>query len=309
MTPELFDAGDRLRNVADIVRTLIGSRIQLLITPPAEAAYTLADRGQFDTAIVNMAINARDAMDGEGTLTIDVRPVAGIPAIRGHHPVPGDFVAVTIADTGTGIAAGDVDRIFEPFFTTKGVGSGTGLGLSQVIGFAKQSGGDVHVTSTTGEGTTLTLYLPRVHPAAAELASPELVSVPSDGEGTCVLVVEDNEQVGAFATQALRELGYDIVLVADGARALAELEGGRDRFNIVFTDVVMPGMSGIELAGEVRRLYPRVPVVLTSGYSHVLAQNCSHGLELLHKPYSVEQLSRVLGKALGRQGARATVEA
>ena len=119
LTPELFDAGESLQNVADIVRTLIGSRIRLLFTPPSDATFTLADRGQFDTAIVNMAINARDAMGGEGTLTIEVGPVSGIPAIRAHDPVCGDFIAVTITDTGTGIAEGDVDRIFEPFFTTK----------------------------------------------------------------------------------------------------------------------------------------------------------------------------------------------
>ncbi len=309
LTPELFDAGDSLRNVADIVRTLIGSRVRLMITSPAEAAYTLADRGQFDTAIVNMAINARDAMGGEGALSIEVRTACGIPAIRGHHPVGGEFMAVTIADTGTGISEGDVDRIFEPFFTTKSVGSGTGLGLSQVIGFAKQSGGDVHVHSKAGEGTTFTLYLPRAYPATGEVAPTEQVRGPDDGTGTCVLVVEDNEQVGAFATQALRELGYDIVLASDAARALAELEAGWDRFDVVFSDVVMPGMSGIDLASEVRRRHPDVPVVLTSGYSHILAQTGAHGFELLHKPYSVEQLSRVLGKALKRHGPRATVEA
>ena len=303
LTPELFDAGDSLRNVADIVRTLIGSRVQLRITPPLEPAYTLADRGQFDTAIVNMAINARDAMDGEGTLIIEVKPVRGIPAIRGHHPVAGEFVAVTITDTGTGISESDVDRIFEPFFTTKGVGSGTGLGLSQVIGFAKQSGGDVHVDSRPGEGTTFTLYLPHSYPGTSRVAPLDQVDAPSNGAGTCVLVVEDNEQVGAFATQALRELGYESVLASDGACALAELEAGYDRFHIVFSDVVMPGMSGIDLAGEVRRRHPGVPVVLTSGYSHVLAQTGAHGFELLHKPYSVEQLSRVLGKALARRGS------
>jgi signal transduction histidine kinase len=121
--------------------------VELVLKLPDEPIFTRADRGQFDTAIVNMAINARDAMNGEGVLTIEVGPAAGIPAIRRHHSVNGDYIAVTIRDTGTGIAAEDVDRIFEPFFTTKAVGAGTGLGLSQVIGFAKQSGGDVRVTS------------------------------------------------------------------------------------------------------------------------------------------------------------------
>ena len=303
LTPELFDVGHSLSEVTGIVRTLIGSRVRLDFVAPSEPTFILADRGQFDTAVVNMAINARDAMNGEGALTIATGAVAGIPAIRGHAPVEGDFIAVTVTDSGAGIAEADVDRIFEPFFTTKAVGEGTGLGLSQVIGFAKQSCGDIRVESTPGRGTTFTLYLPRAYPQSdrTEDFVPDATRV--DGAGVRVLVVEDNDQGGTFATQALRELGYESVLASDGTRALAELSAGADRFQIVFTDVVMPGMSGVELAGEVRRLYPALPVVLTSGYSHVLAQNGTHGFELLHKPYSVEQLSRILLKALGWHGA------
>ena len=299
LTPELFDVGHSLSEVIGIVRTLIGSRVRLAFAPPADPTFILADRGQFDTAVVNMAINARDAMDGEGTLTIATGAVAGIPSIRGHAPVAGDFIAVALTDSGSGIAEADVERIFEPFFTTKPVGQGTGLGLSQVIGFAKQSGGDVRVDSAPGRGTTFTLYLPRAYPRAGEVEEAGEEPARADGDGARVLVVEDNEQVGAFATQALRELGYHSVLASDGARALAELAAGADRFQVVFSDVVMPGMGGVELAGEVRRLHPGLPVVLTSGYSHVLARNGAHGFELLHKPYSVEQLSRVLRKALG----------
>ena len=306
LTPELFDAGESLADVATMVRTLVGSRIRLEIDAEPGAAWTLADRGQFDTAIVNMAINARDAMDGEGTLTVRAEPVTAIPPIRGHAPAAGDFIAVSVADTGTGIAPENVERIFEPFFTTKDVGAGTGLGLSQVIGFAKQSGGDVRVDSEAGVGTTFTLYLPRARPAAAAAEGAPEAAV--SGEGTCVLVVEDNEQVGAFATQALRELGYDSVLALDARAALAELESDRDRFHVVFSDVVMPGMSGVDLAAEIRRRHGAVPVVLTSGYSHVLAQNADHGFELLHKPYSMEQLARVLGKTIGAP-ARAGADA
>lgn len=175
------------------------------------------------------------------------------------------------------------------------VGAETGLGLSQVIGFAKQSGGDIQVESRSGQGTTFTLYLPRAQPGDAHAAQ---TVKPAGGmageEDTCVLVVEDNEQVGVFATETLRELGYDSVLATDAAQALTTLEQGRDRFQIVFSDVVMPG---IEFAGEVRRRYAGLPAVLTSGYSHVHAQSGSHGFELLHKPYSLEQISRILRKA------------
>ena len=297
LKPSLFDAGQSLHEVAEMVSTLTGSRIALDIKVPDDTYYIVADRSQFDTAIVNMGVNARDSMNGEGRLTITTGPVSGIPAIRSHEPVIGDFIAVTVADTGAGIQAEDLSRIFEPFYTTKGVGEGTGLGLSQVIGFAKQSGGDIRVESVVGEGATFTLYLPRAYPdGGTPLDDQEALNV--SGGGACILVVEDNEQVGDFATQALKELGYDSVLALDARQALTELEKDCSRFHVVFSDVVMPGMNGLELGEEVRRRHPDVPIVLTSGYSHVLAQNGKHGFELLHKPYSIEQLSCVLHKAI-----------
>ena len=301
LKPEIFDAGASILEVASMVRTLTGARIVLETRAPPEPCMVLSDRSQFDTAIVNMSINARDAMGGEGKLSIAVGPVSGIPALRSHPPITGDFVAVAITDTGTGIAEDEIARIFEPFFTTKQPGQGTGLGLSQVFGFAKQSDGDIRVESKVGQGTTFTLYMPRVMDGSPEpVPKPDLCAA-VDGKGICVLVVEDNKAVGAFATQALSELGYDSVFASDAAQAMVELERDCSRFHIVFSDVVMPGTSGLELGRQIRHLYPTIPVILTSGYSHVLAQNGNHGFELLHKPYSIEQLSRVLRKAIAWQ--------
>jgi two-component system NtrC family sensor kinase len=166
-----------------------------------------------------------------------------------------------------------------------------------VFGFAKQSGGEVIVASEVGKGSTFTLFLPRVPGDERQppLASEE--TPPVEGEGMSVLVVEDNAEVGRFATDALAELGYATTLVDNATHALEELAIDADLFDVVFTDVVMPGMTGIELAQEIRRHHRDLPVVLTSGYSHVLAQNGSYGFELLQKPYSIEQLSRVLQKA------------
>ncbi len=223
-----------------------------------------------------------------------------MPASRAHAVVEATFVAVSLTDTGTGIPAEALERIFEPFFTTKGVGKGTGLGLSQVYGFAKQSGGEVMVESQVGKGSTFTLYLPEVTAPTDVVAESEPEPL-VDGHGTRVLVVEDNQDVGTFTTQTLAELGYVTVWAPDAEHALQRLAESADHFDIVFSDVVMPGMGGIELGQEVRRLYPSLPVVLTSGYSHVLAQNGTYGFELLHKPYSVEQLSRVLRKAASWQ--------
>ncbi|WP_342112346.1 ATP-binding protein, partial [Methylobacterium sp. SI9] len=220
-----------------------------------------------------------------------------IPAVRTHPAVTGPYVAVSLSDTGSGIPPERLNHIFEPFFTTKEVGKGTGLGLSQVFGFTKQSGGEVTVESEVGEGTTFTLYLPRVSGASRKPADTVLPDILIVGHDTRVLVVEDNADVGSFSVQALIELGYLPILAANAGEALAELAKDVDGFDVVFTDVVMPGMNGVDLAKEIRRLHPGLPVILTSGYSHVLAQEGTHGFPLLHKPYSVEQLSQTLNVA------------
>ncbi|WP_128563566.1 hybrid sensor histidine kinase/response regulator [Methylobacterium crusticola] len=295
LQPKVFDACESVRALSDMMVTLIGSRIGIVTDLPAQACSVNADPSQFDTALVNMAVNARDAMGGEGRLTISVRVVDAMPAVRAHPAAQGPFVAVAISDTGSGIPEEHLAQIFEPFFTTKVIGQGTGLGLSQVFGFTKQSGGEVLVESVLGQGTTFTLYLPRALDAvqAASGLEPEPLI---DGHGTYVLVVEDNAAVGTFAVQTLNDLGYQSVLTSNALEALAELTKDADRFDVVFSDVVMPGMDGIELARRIRDAYPGLPVLLASGYSHVLAQTGTAGFDLLHKPYSIEQLSRLLRK-------------
>ncbi|WP_129586218.1 PAS domain S-box protein [Sphingomonas montana] len=301
LKPEIFDTGESVRAVSDMIRTLTGSRITVAVRLAPEPCYIDADRSQFDTAVVNMAVNARDAMDGEGALTITVGTTSRMPAIRTHPSITGRFVTIALTDTGSGIPADRIDQIFEPFFTTKGIGEGTGLGLSQVFGFAKQSGGDIFVESREGHGATFTLYLPQVTPDDRTLSNMAGDDAPSIGEDACVLVVEDNPDVGMFATQALLELGYQTVLAMDGQKALAELAASAERFDVVFSDVMMPGMSGIELGQEIARLYPTIPVILTSGYSEVLAQTGTHGFELVRKPYSIDELSRALRKLVRRR--------
>jgi PAS domain S-box-containing protein len=282
LDPEVFDAAERLRRIRDMVKTVAGATVELDMGTDCEGCFVEADAGQFETAIINLAVNARDAMAGEGKLTLRVRRDAG-------------EVAVSVCDTGSGIAPEALPHIFEPFFTTKEVGKGTGLGLSQVYGFAKQSGGDVEVESAPGQGTTFTLLLPRVAPCA-EGGSEARLPPETPARGLRILVVEDNVQVGEFAMQLLHELGHQPVLAGNGEAALTRLEAQAAEFDLVFTDVVMPGMTGIELAQAVRRRWPGLRVVLTSGYSHVLAEQGSQGFELLRKPYSVERLAAVLGR-------------
>ncbi len=295
LKPEVFDVADRLRGITDMLRTIVGARIEIVTVIACEACHVEADASQFETALVNMAVNARDAMDGEGTLTLRVEGLSHMPAIRGHGGGSGEYAAIAISDTGAGIPPDKLPHIFEPFFTTKEVGKGTGLGLSQVYGFAKQSGGDIDVKSELGKGTTFTLYLPRVDADPDEDEVGTSRAEPEEhGRGRRVLIVEDNVDVGQFSTQTLQDMGYETTWAANGDEALKVLEKIGAAFDVVFSDVVMPGTSGVELGQEIRRRFPSLPVVLTSGYSHVLAEEGRHGFELLHKPYAAEELSRVL---------------
>jgi len=297
LKPEVFDARSRLGSVAEMLDSVTSVRIRVATDVPDGPCLVRADVSQFETALVNMAVNARDAMEGAGELTIAIRAEAAMPAIRGHAGAPGPFVAVALTDTGGGIALEDQARIFEPFFTTKEVGKGTGLGLSQVFGFAKQSGGDVAVESEPGR-TTITLFLPQARPD--ELPGDQSIAdeTEAEGKGLCVLVVEDNIEVGRFSTEMLEEFGYSTVWVASAEEALDRLGDDGDGFDVVFSDVVMPGMGGIELARLLKRRLPDMPVILASGYSHVLVQEGAYGFELVQKPYSAEEVTRVLRKAV-----------
>jgi CheY-like chemotaxis protein len=241
-------------------------------------------------------------MEDEGRLTISVERAQSIPALRGQAGRSGDFVAISVADTGCGIAAEHIAAIFEPFFTTKEVGKGTGLGLSQAFGFAKQSEGDIEVRSVLGQGATFTIYLPQ---AVAPISEAEIAAIAGEatttGRGYRVLVVEDNDDVGQFSTELLEDLGYIVRRVANANAALGILAENEFAVDLVFSDVIMPGMNGVELAGVIRERYPGLPVVLTSGYSNVLAENADRGFELIQKPYSVEALSRILRKAMAEK--------
>ena len=244
------------------------------VEAPATLFHTQADTNQFETALINMAVNARDAMEGEGTLTFRVEGVSEVPAVRGHAGATGDFVVVSVEDTGAGIPDDRLPNIFEPFFTTKDVGKGTGLGLSQVFGFAKQSGGEITVQSQEGRGTVFQLYLPRTHDKNAP--DVEVEAKPKDPQanraGLRVLVVEDNDSVGQFAVEMLTDLGHRPERAANAEACLAMLGADGAGFDAVFSDVMMPGMNGLAMAEVLRSRFASLPVLLTSGYSHIIAQ-------------------------------------
>ncbi|WP_245844206.1 hybrid sensor histidine kinase/response regulator [Sphingomonas spermidinifaciens] len=290
LQPERFAVADRVCGMIDLIASTTGAAIELDLSIPADLGWVEADPSQFETAILNLVVNARDAMPGGGTLTIAARNFDAVSALA----LAGPFVAVEVADSGTGIDPELLDRLFEPFFTTKPVNKGTGLGLSQVYGFAKQSGGEIAVASTPSRGARFTLYLPRVADGERHAAKTASVDENAPLPRRRVLLIEDNETVGGFARSLFEELGQNVTLATGGEAGLAAAAAANGGFDLVFTDVIMPGISGIDVARALRERWPALRVVLTSGYSEVLANEGSHGFELVRKPYSVAGIAAML---------------
>ncbi len=284
LSPQTIDLSERIHSVREVLDTGLGGVVQILIHVDAGVWPVTVDPGEFEAALVNLVINARDAMPGGGTVTIRASNTRLDDDARS-----GDFVAIQVEDAGTGIPPDVVAKVFDPFFTTKPLGKGTGLGLSQVHGFAHQAGGTVTVASELGKGTTLTIYLPRSMPeAVSESADPGAV-----GNGT-VLLVEDNPDVASASTGLLEQLGYSVRWVADAESALSALD--RDGIDLVFSDIVMSGkMDGLGLARAIKQKHPALPILLTTGYSDAL-QNVRGDFPILRKPYQLHELSRALSR-------------
>ncbi len=300
LSPEVFEAGARLQAIAEMLDTTSGARVRVALTLPETPCHIHADLSQMETAVINLMLNGRDAMNGQGTLHLCLTPEQPLPSLRGQPQQAGPFVAISVRDSGVGIGSDLLERIFDPFFTTKAPGEGTGLGLSQVFGFAKQSGGDVGVISMPGEGTEFTLYLPQVAAPCVEQAALEesLVQSQLALEHKRILVVEDNPEVGSFIAQILEDHGYRVFWASSGEEALLQLANDGEHFDAVFSDVLMPGMGGLELARILRERCPALPVILTSGYSDAIAEGGHQGFALLAKPYSAEQVCQALGDVL-----------
>jgi PAS domain S-box-containing protein len=302
LTPEVFAVGLQVEAIAELIRPLVGGRIQIAVEIADAECFAMADIAQFETTLINLAVNSRDAMEDGGLISIRVEKADEIPASGISGRREGKFIAISVEDTGVGIAPDQMTAIFEPFYTTKEVGKGTGLGLSQALGFAKQSGGDIVAVSALREGSKFTIYLPQAKlPGALASVAATSPEAASSGHGHRILVVEDNEDVGRFSTELLQDLGYATRRADNAKQALALIAADHGAFDLVFSDVIMPGMNGVEMARIIREQYPHLPVVLTSGYSSVLAQTTDHGFELIQKPYSVEALSRTLRKVIAER--------
>ena len=286
LKPELVDLSELVASMTELLDRTMGERI-IIETSLGGSCPVTVDRNQLQSAILNVASNARDAMPDGGTLRIAVSNMSS----GSGEPMSG----VAISDTGSGMDVETVGRIFEPFFTTKMTGKGTGLGLSQVYGFATQSGGDVLVESEPGKGTTVTILLPCSEAPMIAVDKPEDADVPHQPRAE-ILVVEDHEDVGHFAETLLSELGHSVTLATSGEEAL-ELTRARD-FDLVFSDVVMPGMGGLRLSEQLAEEKPDLPVILATGYSQEIAQSGSGGRPVILKPYRLATLSQALVDAM-----------
>jgi signal transduction histidine kinase len=301
LNPAAIDVNRLLNGLADFLRRALGEDVSMEIVGAGGVWPVEADPAELEAAILNLAVNARDAMPDGGKLTIETgNAYLDDTYCRQYSDLrPGQYVQISVTDTGVGMTGEIIDRAFEPFFTTKQAGQGTGLGLSQVYGFVKQSGGHVKIYSEVGEGTTVKMYLPRF----ARQASPpaEKNSEPRRGRpGECILVVEDDAEVRAYVVETLRGLGYDVIEAAGAEEALALMDRQRS-INLLLTDVVMPGQNGRKLADAARQRQASLKVLYMTGYSRnaiVHQGRLDPGVELLQKPLTSEQLAATVRKVL-----------
>jgi signal transduction histidine kinase len=310
LDPKRLDLNRIVSSMSDLLRRTLGETTEMETVLAGGLWPTYADANQLENALINLATNARDAMPGGGRITVETANayLDDAYAARFGDVPAGQYVLLSVADTGSGIAPDKIDRVFEPFFTTKEVGKGTGLGLAMVHGFVKQSGGHIRIYSEVGHGTTVKIYLPRLPSKEESAAAPAPTPAQRNAEGDAraragetILLVEDNEGVRAYTKSTLEELGYRLLDAADAKQALQVL-GAAARIDLLFTDVVLPGgMSGRELADRIARERPALPVLFTTGYTRNAIIH--HGrldpdVNLLTKPYTQQDLARKIRQLL-----------
>ncbi len=303
LRPTQLDINEIVRDLDELLRRTLGESIEIVTKRAADLWPAFADKSQVEEALLNLAVNARDAMPEGGKLTIETTNIwlDETYAAANEEVRPGPYAMLAISDTGSGMPREVIERAFEPFFTTKEVGKGSGLGLSMVFGFSKQSGGHVKIYSEVGHGTTVKLYLPRSIEREDAKGADDPKKIAAAPPGRCILLVEDEEDVRTMTQSMLTRLGYDVVAAADGPAALAELDRMK-HVDLLFTDVVLPrGMSGRQLAEEAMRRRPGLKVLYTSGYTQnsiVHHGRLDEGVELIGKPYRAADLARKIAAIL-----------
>jgi CheY-like chemotaxis protein len=305
LDPTVVDLNRQLSGLTDLLQRSLGDSIEVRMVQAHDLWHTRVDAGQFENAILNLAINARDAMPQGGRLTVRTQNIVLDSAFCASHPQvePGEYVSIGVTDTGCGIEAEVLKRVFEPFFTTKESGKGSGLGLAMVHGFAEQSGGVATIESKVGRGTTVQVLLPRSREAEAERED-TIVSKIAPGGNETILVVEDDADLRETVVTALSQLGYRALQAANAAAALRILSG-TDKIDLLFTDVMMPGgMLGPALAKRARELRPDIEILFTTGYAESAVLASTAGLsssDVINKPYRNEDLAMRIRYVLDRE--------
>jgi two-component system, cell cycle sensor histidine kinase and response regulator CckA len=298
--PVVLDLNERLKEITKLLRPLMGDDVEVLVVPKVELAIVEADPGELDQVLMNLAVNARDAMPRGGRFLVETDVVELDHQVPGMHPRirPGKYVMLAVSDTGIGMDKNILTHAFEPFFTTKEPGKGTGLGLAIVYGIARQNGGEVWAYSEPGRGTTFKVYLPSAeHKLGSSAPAPAESHIPKPEKKT-ILLVEDDEIMRSLTGKLLQEHGYVVVGVSEGKSALAWAEANPGKMDLLLTDIVMPGISGPELADQLTRSHPQLKVVYMSGYTGEL-MSTREGLKngvLLEKPFSRTALLSALHK-------------
>jgi len=305
---EISDINACVQTAADLLQSSLGSTIEVKSILSKDIWPVQIDVDQFENALVNIAVNARDAMPKGGKLTFETHNIVLDDNYTHKYPdvIAGPYAMVAISDTGVGMPTSVIRRIFEPFYTTKAAGDGTGLGLSIVYGFIKQSGGYIHVYSEEGHGTVFRIYLPRVQAqnGEAQIATPSSDPLPLGSE--TILVVEDDDEVRNVVVSMLERLGYKVMAAQNGRMALEVLKRDHKNINLMFVDIVMPeGMNGVELAKKAQEYYPGIKVLFTSGYTEnaIPDYQLISGQDLIGKPYRRDVLARKIRQILDRKDA------
>jgi two-component system cell cycle sensor histidine kinase/response regulator CckA len=309
MQPKILALGDVIGELAQMLRRLVGEGVTLVVEREPDLWAVHADEAQLGNAIINLVVNARDAMPSGGTVTIrTANQTVGTASALGTAIMPaGEYVRIDVADTGTGMSKEIQSKIFDPFFTTKPVGQGTGLGLATVYGIVKQSGGFITVDSELGKGTCFKIYLPRRKVEAAEAAPVETAPAPArdvTGQDT-ILLVEDEEAVRSFAARALRMRGYNVLEASGGEEALEIVKNDTNTIDLIITDVVMPNMDGPTMVKHVKALKPDLAVIFMSGYAEEAFRRSDQSSEDIHflpKPFGLKQLAAKVKEVLAGAG-------
>ncbi len=319
----MIELSETLPDLGMLLRRLIGEKATLDIPLVRDLWHIRADVGQFEQAIINLAVNARDAMPGGGKLTIRTSNVSAEESVRLQRKgrPAGEYVEIEVVDTGTGIAPGVIDKIFDPFYTTKDIGKGTGLGLATVYGFIKQTGGFIYVDSALDKGTTFRIFIPRYVPVAddstPEVAAPRLAGPmpPADdkkrtttdltGQGT-ILLVEDEEGLRALNARGLSSRGYTVLEAGNGVEAIDVIERRGGNIDLVVSDVMMPEMDGPTMFKELRKRHPDIKIIFVSGYAEDAFQKSlpdPEKYDFLPKPFTLKQLVAQVKETMGRPTA------